>query len=133
MPRSQAHIDLGRLRKLVLGETAGRLPDRQLLERFAARREEAAFEALLERHAPMVWGVCRRLLRRHHDAEDAFQATFLVLARNAASIRRQESLAAWLHGVAYRIALRARAAAGRNLPDAPAVLDAAEEPPAEAA
>src|SRR5262245_49072977 len=88
--------------------------DGQLLGRFAQLRDEAAFEALLHRHGPMVWGVCRRLLPEGHDAEDAFQATFLVLLQKAASIREHDSAASWLYSVARRIALRARANADRR-------------------
>jgi RNA polymerase sigma factor (sigma-70 family) len=83
--------------------------DGQLLGRFVARGEEAAFTALLERHGPMVLGVCRRVLAHAQDAEDVFQATFLVLARKAGSVRKQESVSCWLHGTAYRLAVRARA------------------------
>jgi RNA polymerase sigma-70 factor (ECF subfamily) len=82
--------------------------DGQLLELFLDRREEAAFEALLRRHGPMVLGVCQRVLRNVHDAEDAFQATFLVLARKAASIQPRERVGNWLYGVAYRTAMKAR-------------------------
>src|SRR5262249_1365227 len=82
-----------------------------LLQRWLARRDEAAFELLLWRHGPMVLALCRRLLRHAQDAEDAFQATFLTLVRKAGSIANREALAAWLYKVAYRVALRARAAA----------------------
>jgi RNA polymerase sigma factor (sigma-70 family) len=84
------------------------LPDGQLLERFARQRDEAAFETLLQRHGALVLGVCRRLLGDVHDADDAFQATFLVLACRAAAIRRRESLASFLYGTACRVARRLR-------------------------
>ena len=97
------------LRRRVGEEIAGGLSDRLLLERFVRQRDEAAFETLFWRHGPMVMAVCRRLLPAA-DAEDAFQATFLILVRKAASVTRGEAVAAWLYRVAYRIALRARAA-----------------------
>jgi RNA polymerase sigma factor (sigma-70 family) len=90
------------------------LTDGQLLERFVTQRDETSFEVLLRRHGPAVHGLCRRTLGNEHDAEDAFQATFLVLARKAASIGRREALASWLYAVAYRLALRARARAQRR-------------------
>jgi RNA polymerase sigma-70 factor (ECF subfamily) len=85
------------------------LSDGALLERFVGRRDEGAFASLLERHGPMVLGVCRRVLGDSHDAEDAFQATFLVLARKAASIQKQTSVGSWLYGVPQRISCKARA------------------------
>ncbi|MGH7225175.1 MAG: RNA polymerase sigma factor, partial [Gemmataceae bacterium] len=90
------------------------LGDEQLLERFARRREEAAFAALVRRHGSMVLGVCRRVLRHSHDAEDAFQATFLVLANKAQGLKNPELLANWLYGVAYRTALHARNRSARH-------------------
>jgi len=86
----------------------------ELLARFARQGDEAAFAALVHRHGPMVWGVCRRLLTRTEDAEDAFQATFVVLLRRARSIRDGSLLGNWLYGVAYRVAVRARAQAARR-------------------
>src|SRR5262249_9000835 len=90
------------------------LSDGQLLEDFAVRRDEAALAALVRRHGPMVWGTVRRLLDNYHDAEDAFQATFLVLARKAASLRPREMVANFLYGVARQTALKRRATAARR-------------------
>src|SRR5262249_42258219 len=96
----------------------GQLGDAELLGRFVAGRRdeaaEAAFAALVDRHGPMVLGVCRRVLGDRHEGADAFQATFLVLARKAGAIARREQLANWLHGVASRTALDARARADRR-------------------
>ena len=106
---TQAGVILRHLRTFVAMENPGGLTDRQLLEQFATRREEAAFETLVRRHASLVLGVCRRVLHNEHDAEDAFQATFLVLARKAQEVGRQGSVAGWLHRVAYHAAIKARA------------------------
>jgi RNA polymerase sigma factor (sigma-70 family) len=89
-------------------------PDSQLVDRFAACRDEGAFETLLHRHAGLVWGVCRRMLKDSHLAEDAFQATFLVLAREVSSIRKRQSVGSWLYGVAYRLASRVRSDSTRR-------------------
>jgi RNA polymerase sigma factor (sigma-70 family) len=90
------------------------LTDGELLERYLAGREDAAFAALVRRHGPMVLAVCRRIVRDPHDADDAFQATFLVLVRRAASIKPCERVGAWLYGVAYRTALKAKAMSQRR-------------------
>jgi RNA polymerase sigma factor (sigma-70 family) len=103
--------DLGHLTRL-RADLA--LPDAQLLERYVGQRDEAAFEALLHRHGPLVFGVCRRFLYDAHDAEDAFQATFLILARKAGSVVPRSMVGNWLYGVAYRVAARARKLAGRR-------------------
>jgi RNA polymerase sigma factor (sigma-70 family) len=105
---------LDHLRKQAEPEDVRDLGDAELLERFRARGDEAAFALLVQRHGPMVLGLCRRLLGDPAEAEDAFQATFLVLLRNSNSIRKRDSLAGWLHGVAYRVATRARAHAQRR-------------------
>jgi RNA polymerase sigma-70 factor (ECF subfamily) len=105
---------LQRLRRAALLRDGGGMTDGQLLECYLAGRDEAAFAALVRRHGPMVLGVCRRVLGHAQDAEDAFQAAFLVLVRKAPSIKRRELLGNWLYGVAYRTALDARAAATRR-------------------
>jgi RNA polymerase sigma factor (sigma-70 family) len=97
------------VRRLALMRPGEGPTDAELLDSFLVHRDETAFEALLRRHGPMVLGVCRRVLRHAQDAEDAFQATFLVLARKAGSLRSRELLGSWLYGIAYRTAMKARA------------------------
>jgi RNA polymerase sigma factor (sigma-70 family) len=108
MVQIQLQTTIRRLRKLVEPRPDKLCADAELLERFVSSSDEAAFTALVHRHTPLVYAVCRRVLGQAADAEDAFQATFLVLARKAASIHKQQSLASWLHGVAFRTALSAR-------------------------
>src|SRR5262245_65598747 len=100
-------------RTLLAGDLAG-LADAELVGRFVERRDEAAFAALVRRYGPIVFGVCRRVLRHEQDAEDAFQAAFLVFARRAASVRRGGGLGNWLYGVAHNVARKAKAARQRR-------------------
>src|SRR5262245_41557958 len=104
----------GFLRLFVGGAAAHRLGDKtdpELVEQFLTGRDDLAFAAILRRHGPMVYLVCRLTLRHDEDAEDAFQATFLILARKAGAVRNLASLGSFLHGVAYRVSLKARASA----------------------
>ncbi len=115
MTARQDHPVLRFIRRIPDSGRTGDAPDAQLLARFVAQRDEAAFAGLVQRHGAMVFGVCRRVLGDTPDAEDAFQACFLVLARRGRSVSRAELLGNWLYGVAYRTALRARADAARRL------------------
>jgi RNA polymerase sigma factor (sigma-70 family) len=108
MATEQLHTLLRQLRRLAVSRESSGLSDVQLLERFVATRDEAAFEVLVWRHGPMVLSMCRRVLRHEQDAEDSFQATFLALARKAGSIGKRQALASWLYKVAFRIALEAK-------------------------
>jgi RNA polymerase sigma factor (sigma-70 family) len=103
--------DLGRIFR---GETVAGLSEWQLLERYLECRDEAAFEAIVARHGPMVLGVCRRMLADRTDVEDAFQATFLVLVRRARHLGPRDAIGPWLYGVASRVAMRARSEAARR-------------------
>src|SRR5437667_8234323 len=111
MPASQMSKAIQHLHKTLVVQEAS---DGKLLERFVGHREASAFEVLVRRHGPMVWGVCRRILSNYHDAEDAFQATFLVLVRKAASIAPKEMVGNWLYGVAHLTASKARAVAAKR-------------------
>jgi RNA polymerase sigma factor (sigma-70 family) len=113
MPTGSTTRVIAHLRQAVLPRDAAALGDGELLGRFIERHDEVALAALVERHGPMVWGVCRRLLS-HHDAEDAFQATFIVLVRKAASIVPREMVGNWLYGVAHQSALQARRITARR-------------------
>jgi RNA polymerase sigma factor (sigma-70 family) len=121
------HPLLWHIRRLAASRTESSATDSELLERFVSRRDEVAFTCLLTRHGPMIWSVCRRIVPDVHCAEDAFQATFLVLLRKAGAISQREHLANWLYGVAFRVARDARAQAARRrqregvLPEVPAM------------
>jgi RNA polymerase sigma factor (sigma-70 family) len=114
MSKGQLGSLLVHIRRILAGHPVGGLTDRQLLKRFAVQQEEAAFAALMQRHGPLVWGVCWRTLQHTQDAEDVFQATFLVLARKAGSMRWQRSVGNWLYEVAHRLATEAKSKAARR-------------------
>jgi RNA polymerase sigma factor (sigma-70 family) len=114
MATAQLDTLLRHIRKLAAGRGSSQRTDPQLLDDFSTCRDETAFAALVARHGPMVLRVCRRVLNHEQDAEDAFQATFLVLARKTGSIRKRAALAEWLHGVAYRTAMQAKRSAARR-------------------
>src|SRR5438067_10056495 len=114
MAATQFSKVIRQLRGVLARQDSVGLTEADLWDRYVHQRDEAAFETLVRRHGPMVLGVCRRILRNEQDAEDAFQATFLVLVRRAASLQSPSTLANWLHGVAYRTALEARSAAARR-------------------
>jgi RNA polymerase sigma factor (sigma-70 family) len=115
MDNHPLHTVIRHLRTVAAPPASREVTDGRLLERYRQDRDGAAFTALVQRHGPLVFNVCRHVLPRREDAEDAFQATFLVLAKGAGSIRKQQSLGSWLHGVAYRVALKARRAELRRL------------------
>src|SRR5271169_4642856 len=102
------------LGRLFASGTATAAAEAELLERFVSQGDPAAFEVILQRHGPMVLRVCERVLDDPNDVDDAFQATFLILVKKAASIRDREVLGTWLHGVARRVAVRARVNARRR-------------------
>jgi RNA polymerase sigma factor (sigma-70 family) len=114
MATGQPNTVLQFIRKMATTEHGRGLADAELLDRFMNGDDDAAFASLVHRHGPMVLGICRRILMNEEDAEDAFQATFLTLSRNAKSIRAQESVGGWLYSVAYRIAHKARIEAARR-------------------
>jgi RNA polymerase sigma factor (sigma-70 family) len=133
MAKSQLAAAFQRLCGAALAGRHADLTDGELLEQFVGRRDEAAFEALLRRHGPMVWGVCRRVLHDEADAEDAFQATFLVLVRKAAGIRPRGMVGNWLYGVAQNTARKAKAMnQKRRARDRKAALTPRQEPAEEA-
>ncbi|HLK16382.1 MAG TPA: sigma-70 family RNA polymerase sigma factor, partial [Fimbriimonadaceae bacterium] len=110
MSSAQLGVLLHHLRRITAGRSQSVTPDRELLEAFLSQRDEAAFTELVRRHGPMVLNVCRGVLHNQHDAEDVFQATFLVLAQKAERVRKPEAVGSWLCGVAYHLALKVRAA-----------------------
>src|SRR5271165_6162035 len=114
MATAQLDTLMRHIKGLAAGLAGAHRTDRQLLDDFAARRDESAFAALVSRHGAMVLRVCHRVLHHEQDAEDAFQATFLVLARNTESIRKRDTVANWLYGVAYRTAMKAKRSAARR-------------------
>src|SRR5262245_31365010 len=114
MPKPDTSRLMREVRSLVGDADREGTPDGQLLARFVDQHDESAFEVLVRRYGRLVFGVCRRVLADPHSAEDAFQATFLVLVHKAASLDRKRPVADWLYTVAFRLACRARANAARR-------------------
>src|SRR5438876_1081448 len=114
MASSQLSNVVRHLRGIVLRREAAARTDSDLLQLYIHNKDAVAFESLVLRYGPMVLGVCRRILRNQHDAEDAFQATFLVLVRKAASIKPRAMVGNWLYGVAYHTAMEARRRAAKR-------------------
>src|SRR5262249_10020979 len=114
MATGQINGVIRHLRKALMPRAGDERTDGQLLDEFLGQRDESAFEMLVRRHGPMVLGVCRRILGNAHDAEDAFQAVFLVLVRPAAAVRPRDLVGNWLYGVAYRTALKTRTMSARR-------------------
>src|ERR1051326_1577153 len=115
MPPAQLGTVVRHLRRMVHSAGVRDLADADLLQRFYAQQDEAAFAALMERHGRLVWSACWHVLHHEQDVEDAFQATFLVLARQARSIRHGATVASWLYRVAYRTAMKARTLKSKRL------------------
>jgi RNA polymerase sigma factor (sigma-70 family) len=114
MASTQEPVIFQHLRNLAAAQGSSQQSDRQLLQQFIANRDEAAFALLVQRHGAMVLAISRSVLRHHQDAEDVFQAAFLVLARKANTIQKQDALGSWLHGVAYRLALKVKVQGARR-------------------
>src|SRR5690349_19925006 len=114
MVNTSLHGVLRHLHSFRESQAVAEASDAQLLDWFARRRDEGPFTALMRRHGPMVWSVSRRVLHHPQDAEDVFQATFLLLAQKATAIRKHGSVGSWLHGVAHRLALKLRVQQARR-------------------
>src|SRR5438132_7450350 len=115
MADGQLRSAIQQLRRLVGRPSSSALSDAHLLEKFVTARDRASFEVLVWRHGTMVLSLCQRILRDSHDAEDAFQAVFLILAKKAGSIGKRQAVGSWLYKVAYRVALRVRSRKAREL------------------
>src|SRR5262245_56217021 len=129
MVTSQLGTVVRQIRSLAGVRPSEERSDGELLCAFLAESDQSAFEAIVRRHGPMVLQVCRRAVGNVADAEDAFQATFLVLAQKGGSIRKRASLASWLHGVAHRMATNSSRAAGRRRKHERQAGSAAQQPP----